>query len=266
LLTLSDSRRFLKWTACTQIFYPVQSNGYLADFVLPQDKSPKNYLVNQNISFAIDLTRLQIPQDALEKTTFSWDFKDGSKTTGLSATHTYKKPGSYILEISADSTAFDKDIPVQVIQSTMINVLPTNDYKMPQAKVTVNGKTVANPSKDILPVNTTNEVVFDASTSQGQIASYYWDFDDGKGSHEKITTYKYAQTRTFLAPVLRVIDNNGFISDAYIVLKVDNKNGTTPLSQKQTVEHKSSFPWIPIIVGVLVVGGAGIVLRRKKTK
>ena len=88
---------------------------------LPQDIPAQSYfLTNQKLTFLIDLTKLpQAPGDLVARTKFSWNFGDGTTTTGLQSIHEYGKPGSYILKVFAD----DGTTPApQLFESVLITI------------------------------------------------------------------------------------------------------------------------------------------------
>lgn len=232
----------------------------LSDFDLPQDAPPANYLINQSISFEMDLTRIQAPPEAVKRTKFTWDFGDGVKATGLKNNHTYTKMGSYILTIYAD----DGTTPIpQLLESILINVLPNPDYKLPQAKILVNNQTVKDPLLDKLNFPFTSKLNFDASSSivdpSTQIVSYLWDFGDQQSSKQNIDTHLYVDSQSQVFPVLRIKDSNGFIGDTF--LEVENTDVTehgltltesaTPKSTPVSVFSPNTKTYI--IAGTVVV-------------
>lgn len=244
-------------------FVPLSS---VADFALPQDGAPSNYLVNQSIQFDFDINRLPAPPDVVKKTKFTWDFADGTKGEGLAITHTYKKMGTYILVVYAD----DGTTPApQVIESVVLNVLPTSDYKLPQAVVTVNGKNgTKTPLVDIMPVDFSKPITFDASSSTdstGTITSYFWDFGDQKSSTQKSTTHSYAPDSPQTYPLLRITDSNGFFSDQFVEIQSYKKTGGLPLTQSSSTSPRNSKTQsqLPIVLGIIaVLTAAGFMARR----
>jgi hypothetical protein len=190
---------------------------------------------------------------------FLWQFGDGQTAEGLKNTHVYQKPGSYFLSVDAK---YRTDDP-QLIQSTLINVLPSKDYQLPVAKIMVNGQESKDPLTDILKVDFKKEVQFDSSksTAKGKIVEYFWDFGDGLSSKEANPKHTYAVDVAQVFPVLRVKDDQGFISDAYV--EIDSGQGSG-----SNLENGSSISWpiVGIIVIVLVAVGVIIFMRSKIKK
>ncbi|MEX2027902.1 MAG: PKD domain-containing protein [Candidatus Curtissbacteria bacterium] len=218
---LAGQPPFFKVNGVYSGLYPVPTTS-IADFPLPQDLGPDNYLVGKPIDFEIDTNQLPVPSDIVQKTTFSWDFGDGGEGSGLKNSHTYTKPGSYRLTIHAE---YEQVSGNQLFQSVLLNVLPSPDYQLPKAKISVNGKTSRDPLVDILRFPYGTELTFDASGSSApssKIVEYFWDFGDSQTSGEAKTTHTYSkdlpQQQVF--PVLRIKDENGFIADSFV--EIDN--------------------------------------------
>jgi hypothetical protein len=237
-------------------FYPVPTTS-LNDFNLPQDIAPKNFLAGETINFEIDESQLPVLPEVVKDTKFLWDFGDGERSEGLKNSHAYKKMGSYIVSIEAQ---YQQEQP-QIIQTTLVNIVPDHSYKLPQAKLLVNGVEARDPLIDIIKVDFKKEVKFDSSKSEGNIKSITWDFGDGKSGNEPKPTYKYEIEISQLFPVLRVIDENGFISDTYVQL--ENTPGAGSAISGFFGKGGDEGGWIdklkiPAIIGlviVLVLGG-----------
>lgn len=223
------------------ILYPVYSSS-TPNLSIPQDNAPANYLVNQKINFEIDVNVLGVPMDIVNKTDFTWDLGDGQKGSGLKNDHVYSKMGTYLLTIYAD----DKSSPKQVFETISVNILPDNNYKLPQAKIKANGKESKDPLTDILRLDFSKEIEFKAedAESTGKIVSYYWDFGDIKSSNEKIAKHIYASDLTQVFPLLEVKDENGFISDNYIQLE-NEKLGQNQFTQTQKKNSSRTIKTAP---------------------
>lgn len=241
-------------------FYPVYSTS-LDNFPLPQDLAPENYLINTPIVFEIDAKALPFPPDVLSKTSFSWDFGDGEKASGLKNTHTYTKPGSYLLTIHADYGGYSDPNTKPLLQAVLLNVLPNKDYKLPKAKITVNGKTVKDPLNDTLsfPQGTTITLSAAASTvGSSPITSYLWDSGDGRSSNKKTFPLQYSSDKAYVFPLVRIKDAKGFISDAYV--QIEN-------TSEKTTKTNLLFSHPLLLLGgvnLLVVGIIAWFLLRKK--
>jgi hypothetical protein len=249
---------------------PLQVYGITAQgFLLPQDIAPETYLVNEPINFAIDTKPLGtvIDEELLERTTFTWDFGDGSKAEGLENTHAYSKIGSYILLLTFNVYTDESQAPTQFIDSFLINIIPEKGFtKFPQAVIKVNDRLAnTNPQYNLIHHKFSSPVFFDATKSKAigsTITAYFWNFGDGETSTDAQAVHKYAN-KDFVAAVLRVKDSNGFISDAFVGLKnentIENKEflGVTLLDQLST--------GILVVLGVFcIVIVIAIFLRRKR--
>ena len=213
---LAGQPPFFKVNGVYSDLYEVPTTS-VVEFRLPQDKSPDLYLVNEAINFEIDTNALPIPPEVLSVSEFIWNFGDDSELgSGLENTHSYKRAGSYFLEISVKT----KDISQpQLIQSNIIHIIPQADYKLPVAKILVNGEGTTDPLLDDVKLEFGKDLILDASGTEkgtGTIVEYIWDTGDGKTMNGEKITYQYDKSQYALFPVLRVVDENGLISDAFI--------------------------------------------------
>jgi len=256
---------FFKVNGIYSPLYTVLSTS-ITDFALPQDQGPENYLVNQPIDFIIDRTQLAVPQDVFNQTGFTWDFGDGTTGTGSELSHTYSKPGSYLIVIDAQ---YQDVSGAQLFQSIMLNVLPDANYKLPKAVMAINGKTPADPLIDVINISFGQAVQFDASKSSGggsKIVSYFWDFGDSKSGTGESVSHSYdtklVQQQVF--PVLRVKTADGFIADSFA--EIDNKGGKmvgVGEASKKLVKSGRSY-WFLAGVGILVI--VGVIFFGKKRR
>jgi len=224
-------------------YYPVPSSS-VEDFKLPQDIAVGTFLVNVAVEFEIDVNALPVPAEVVEKTKFTWDFGDGQKGEGLKNTHIYTKQGTYFLDIHADS---GEGFPPQLLQSTAINILPSKDYKLPEAIIEINGKQARDPLLDIIDVDFNKEINFNGSKSSGgqsQVTEYYWDLGDMNSKTGPQFKYKYSQDPYTVFPLLRIKTADGFIVDSFIQIKNGGAIGGL-------VEENSNFNW-PLIIGGII--------------
>lgn len=252
---------FLKINGSYANLYPVPVSSFY-DFNLPQDIGPSNYLINQTINLELDKIKLPAPQDIVEKTKFTWDFGDGGQGTGLINNHRYTKIGSYIVDIYAD----DGTIPQsQLLEKVLINILPNQDYKLPQSKILLNGKETNDSLIDILQFSFKNPLQFDGSSSTGKISSYSWDFGDQKSASGVSVSHQYAKDLTQAFVVLRIKDSNGFIADSFIEVQNSDLKGESVLfnlgksGQLNKSDTPSQLKYSLIVLGVLI----GIFLIKK---
>jgi len=247
--------------------YPVQSNAIFSDLPIPQDLAVDTYLINQPIQFAMDVPQLEkvVPPDIVKITTFTWDFGDGTKGKGLENNHTYKKMGTYILSIDAAYTDENGNrVPPQVIQSVMLHALPNKDYTLPQAIITVNGKQINDMPSNPHDVNFSQNIVLDGFGSKAgsaKIVSYFWDFDNNESAKTATANVHYATNRQLASPTLRVKDANGFINDAYVLLKHNPKINNVATIKK--VSPKTNYPLFAGIGFVVILFLISLLLFKK---
>lgn len=242
-------------------YYPVPTTS-LNDFELPQDIAKGKHVVGETLEFEIDQNQLPILPDVVDQTKFLWKFGDGKEAQGLKNSHAYVKMGSFILTIHAQ---YQNDEP-QLIQSTLINVLPDKEYRLPQAILSVNGMETTDPLIDPIEIDYESEVKFDSSksVSGAKIVSFRWDFGDGKSSVEQYPVRTYDPDYSPLFPVLRIQDENGFISDAYVEIDHKSKAGSGILRFIPKTSGGVNYLFIPLIAVVLLtIGGFIFIVTRK---
>src|SRR5581483_1522379 len=200
------------------------------------------------------------------------------KTDTPKNSHTYTKMGSYIMQISADlsQTGIPNSLP-QVVQTTLVHILPTKDYKLPEPVIKINGQIVPESnlnlgnsleasssgsgifgllarSKSGLEFDFNKRLSFDASASKApssKIIQYQWDFSQGDVVKSKNTSIKYKLPLYFAQVILRVKDENGFIAEAAVDLRNSGKNEPTGF----TIEDYLTPTSILIASQVLVLAG-----------
>lgn len=144
---------------------------------------------------------------------YRWDFGDPSASTpatDISATHTYRNPGTYLVKL----TVTDDE---GVMNSQMIAIVATNPP--PVVDFTV--------SNDYPRAG--DVVRFDASAStdaNGQIASYQWDFGDGNTGSGVETSHAYAEDGYYVV-ILTLTDDEGGSSAASHAVTVQAGGGGT---------------------------------------
>lgn len=203
------------------------------------------YIVNRPISFEIDEQFFPNPylsgsEKVLVK--YRWDFGDGTqKLEGKIVSHTYAKSGTYVIDLEALYEGKIKEFTN--VNQIQINILPHKDYILPTAKITVNGHTVTEPTKDIREIRGNRTIEFDASKSTGEIISYAWDFSDEQKGKGKIIKHTYKHSDYFpMFPVLRVTDKNGLSSDAFVFLDAPQSNNL----------FIKFFEWTQDILGIVL--------------
>jgi PKD repeat protein len=118
---------------------------------------------------------------------YDWDFGDGTTGSGVSASHTFatRNPYTVTLTVSDDSGA----------TGSVSRIVELNTAPVAYGYVTCNGVTCnfnGSPSSD----------------SDGTIATYLWEFGDGRSALGAIVTHTYSTPGIYLA-TLTVTDNEG---------------------------------------------------------
>ena len=121
--------------------------------------------------------------------TYAWEFGDGSTATGVNATHTYANPGQYTVKLTVTDA-----LGLTAVKTSTVTV-------------------VANQSPTAGFTTTTDQlsVAVDAGTSSdpdGDIATYAWDFGDGKKGTGKNAEHAYDVPGTYTV-TLTVTDDDG---------------------------------------------------------
>jgi hypothetical protein len=214
---LAGQQPYFKVNGVYSELYSVPTSS-LSDFPLPQDIAVGTFLVNVPVEFEIDEAALPVPSEIVEKTKFLWDFGDGTTAEGLKNSHTYSKQGTYTIEIKADS---GQGVEPQLLQSTMINILPDKDYQLPKSVIEINGKAVKDPLIDIIDVNFTKELSFKSKSTAGssEITEILWDLGDQASNTSSEFKYKYSENPYTVFPVLRIKTKDGFIADSFVQIK-----------------------------------------------
>jgi len=256
---------FFKINGIYSDLYDVPTSSF-ADFRLPQDKSPALYVINEEVSFEIDTNALPLPPDILAISTFDWDWGDGtSHASGLQNKHTYVKAGSYFMEITAKT----KDVAQpQLIQSILIHIVPTKDYVLPKAKILVNGVGTNDALLEDFKVDFGVDFKLDSSATlpgTGKIVNYLWDLGDGKSKTGESVSYKYGMEQYAFFPVLRVTDENGLFSDAFIqITNASDDEAIEKQLHSKSVYDEYRYMIVGSIVFVLLILGAIFVFGKKK--
>lgn len=110
---------------------------------------------------------------------------------------------------SADQTTTTEQTASQEIQQTStentISSPPTFNFELSTLNL------IANAGENIIAL-TSQEIIFDASGSQGNIANYEWNFGDGRTSKEKIAKHKYDYAGKYIV-ILTISDGQSQLQD-----------------------------------------------------
>lgn len=217
----------------------------IGDEIIPEDIAPGKYIVKNTILFEVDTQNLPVSEDTLKNTTYTWDFGDGKKSSGESVEHVFTKAKSYIVNLEIKYAKPSKEsypsgsemgtnpLPETQSQSILIHVLPDKNYKIPTAKIVIDGKEIKDPIKDrpkfkfynnFLFFKWAKTFTFDASKSSGseKITSYKWDFGEDQTLEKAMVRYKFKEKSFFYSVGLKITDRNGFYT--YLVLDMADEN------------------------------------------
>ncbi|MBC8212879.1 MAG: PKD domain-containing protein [Gammaproteobacteria bacterium] len=125
---------------------------------------------------------------------YIWDFGDGSSASGVNSSNTFVTSGSYTVKL----TLTDDDGATALVQHAISVAAPNQS---PIAAFT------STPDSGISPLR----VNFDAAASfdlDGSIASYAWDFGDGKSASGVSSSNTFLNTGSYTVS-LTVTDNDG---------------------------------------------------------
>lgn len=122
---------------------------------------------------------------------YNWDFGDGKIAAGKVANHIYTKSGSYTITLTVKD---DKGAEAKAKKKIAVTVVSN---QVPQAKFTYTTATL-----------TVNVDASSSSDSDGTIASYSWDFGDGKTATGKTANHTYTAAGSYTIK-LTVKDDKG---------------------------------------------------------
>lgn len=234
---------------------------------LPQDSAPENYAVNTPLQLLLDTNILQIPAGIVAQTHFEWDFGDGSRGEGVANTHAYAKPGSYLITITGSTP---QAVAPALIESTVVHIIPQAGYQLPVPAITVNGRTVIDPTVEAYTYPPGTLITFDASASAVSAgpATYSWNFGDGSTiAHGAVVQHSYTKKNPLAITMVRVQDANNLFSDSYITIKnipdgAAPRPNLGPSKPSSAVNGKGRL--LLISAEVVSMLGIGVVWLRRK--
>jgi len=207
--------------------------------ILPDDTAPEVYTVYSLLNFSVDQNNLPVSAALKTGAVLEWHFGDGQQATGLTVQHSYPKPGSYVVNLAI---RYSYDLYPQALDKILVYVVPSQDYKLPQAVIT-------SPSTSF-----NQAIALDGSSStsaSSQIVSYQWDFGDGQLGHGVTVSHAFAADASDAFVVLRVTDANGLVGDTFIHLQNNSAWLTHPASFLKSFILHSSPPQKIILQGIL---------------
>lgn len=224
----ADSEPFLKVNGQYPEMHPLQKETIVPKtFSVPEDFVKDPMLINKEVSFTLDETVLATiyEEDVLQTMVYQWDLGDGSTAEGTDVKHTYSSAGSKVITISVLFKDPQVELPPQPIETVQLEVLPDQQYQIPQVVVKANNQELP---ADFVQMRLQNPVKYEAvikNKPSADIVSYTWDLGDGKTSTEKSVVHTYSGNPLLAAPVVKVTDKNGFTTYAFGLLSNDENAG-----------------------------------------
>jgi len=164
------------------------------------------YVVGQTIAFGEDLSKVLSPPPP-GTYQYYWSFGDGTSSVGLTATHTYTKPGTYNVHTSVYPLTDGR------FDSAKIYVVASATTNAPIAKITAS----------TLSIPVLGKITFDASGSHSQDGSkltYLWNFNDGYTASTAVATHKFPDLPGTWVVGLTVTDGHGVSSFASTYIRI----------------------------------------------
>lgn len=228
-----------------------------------KDLATQVYVVGQPIRFVLDTAIMPVSGQTYG---WRWSQDDQQVEAGQSITHTYAKPGSYIISLEFKTPA---ETDYRSVDTVGVTVVPKAGYNLPTAKIkaTQIGKST---------VRYEAVTTHDASTN---IANIAWRFADGdtaaSGSGAIVThTYRLAKDfRTF--PSVTVTDGNGLVAQAIFQLNRHNTQieaadipGLPRAVVASTVANTTDWSdwllWVLLPLGLLAATAATVIFHRRR--
>jgi PKD repeat protein len=147
---------------------------------------------------------------------YDWDFGDGSSGAGATATHSYSRPGDYLVRLTVHDDAGASDTTAHTV-----SVLAAS----PPAPIAV----IDSASR----VRSLSPVSFDGSSSQAPdsaIISYLWSFGDGGSARGPLVSHRYGHPGRYTV-VLIVTNNSGVTAAARWTVTVTDRAPSGSFSQ-----------------------------------
>jgi PKD repeat protein len=137
---------------------------------------------------------------------YGWDFGDGTSASGVNAQHTYAAKGTYKVTLTVTDTGGRSATSTQTVSITELP--PTASFTFTCAGLTC---------------------TFDASasTDDGTIQSYEWDFGDGDRATGSSAQNRYAQSGSY-GVRLRVFDDKGLEDSTWQAVNVVGVSTNAP--------------------------------------
>ncbi len=173
----------------------VSNNWDMDTVVVTVNPTPEPTIVGPRVACAGEELSFHDATGAEDLVAWKWDMGDGTKAEGRAVSHSFKRPGMYLVSLIVDDGKQVGNSKVQTVKVVLVNTPP-----IPYA-----GKDFAISPKE--------KATFDGSISHdpdGLFTSYQWNFGDGTGAEGMVVTHEYEKTGLYTA-VLTVTDNSGTI-------------------------------------------------------
>lgn len=137
--------------------------------------APQSLQTNETGTF-----EASINEDADEPLTYTWDFGDGSSGSGLLATHSYNRSGTYTVTFTASNEG-----------GTVTDQAEVSVTRPPQPASITTINATPNPAEEGETVNFSSNVRGDTPIS------YSWDFGDGSTGSGASGSHTYSDVGTY---------------------------------------------------------------------
>jgi len=161
-------------------------------------------------------------------TGYTWEFGDGSTSTGAITQHSYAAAGTYTVTVTAtDDRNGTGTFSSDVVVSDPPNVAPT---------------AVATATCSLLSCTFTGSA---SSDSDGAIVSYGWAFGDGAVGSGDVATHDFVEAGQYTA-VLTVTDDDGTTSTAQVLVEAIAPSAAVLLRASAAANSQSATPTITV--------------------
>lgn len=182
-------------------------------------------------------------QEADSPLTYRWDFGDGERASGLTATHTYDRPGSYEVSFTASNKAGKA--------SRSITVAARPPSNPPQI-------TAVTAVPDSVPVG--NPVQFLSGAEGSGDLTYEWSFDDGASATGPFPSHTYDAPGEY-SPRLRVSNEAGTVARA-VTVRVARPSAQQAGQKGAAQKEKAEERWGIVVTSMRTESRAQTVAQR----